>query len=91
MRKKIEALMTILLISWVCASMALCLVFLSVAARQVPRMDEQLVANGQPALRQETAVVLKMPPRYHSVRKKGIPESKDIVNYSGIMAFTDPA
>jgi hypothetical protein len=50
--------MTILLIVWVCASMALCLAFLSVAARRVPRMEEQMAAGGELALRQATAVAL---------------------------------
>lgn len=50
--------MTILLVFWVCASMALCLALLSVAARQVPRMDEETAAGCEPALRRETAVAL---------------------------------
>jgi hypothetical protein len=56
--------MAILLIIWVFASMALCLAFLSVAARRVPRMDEQMAAGGEAAMRQQMAVVLgkaKMP------------------------------
>jgi len=56
--QKIEAFMTILLISWTCASIALCLAFLSVAARQAPRMDEQMAAGCDPVLRRETAVAL---------------------------------
>jgi len=69
--------MGILLIIWVCASMALCLAFLSVAARRVPHMDEEMAAGGEAAMRQETAVALgkaKMPRRvyYHrmSVRSR---------------------
>ncbi len=47
-------LMTVLLVTWVCASIALCLAFLSAAARPAPRMDEQMAAEGEPVLRQET-------------------------------------
>jgi len=52
------SLMTILLIFWVCASLSLCLAFLSVAARQMPRLDEQMAAGCELAVRQETAVAL---------------------------------
>ena len=50
-----------LLIFWVCASTVLCLAILGVAARKVPRLDEEMAAEGEPALRQETAVALGMP------------------------------
>ena len=56
--------MTILLIIWVCGSMALCLAFLGAAARRVPRLDEQMAAGAEAALGQQTAVELgkaKMP------------------------------
>jgi|WetSurMetagenome_2_1015567.scaffolds.fasta_scaffold473443_2 hypothetical protein len=64
--------MAILLIIWVCASMALCLAFVSVAARRVPRMDEQMAAEGGATVRQQTAVAsgrAKMPRRvcYHKM------------------------
>jgi len=39
--------MTILLISWVCASMAFCLALLFVAVRQAPRMEEQMVVGSK--------------------------------------------
>jgi hypothetical protein len=50
--------MTILLIFWVCASLALCVAFLSVAARQVPRMEETMAAGCEPARRPATPVAL---------------------------------
>ena len=50
--------MAILLISWVCASTAFCLAFLSVAARRAPRVDEQMAAECEPVLRREPGVVL---------------------------------
>ena len=53
--------MTILLISWVCASAAFLLALLSVAARRAPRIDEPMAAGCQPALRQKTAGVLEKP------------------------------
>ena len=51
--------MAILLISWVCTSTAFCLAFLSVAARPAPRMEEQMAAGCEAALRQEPGVVLE--------------------------------
>jgi hypothetical protein len=50
--------MTILLIFWVCASMVVCLALLSVAARQIPRIDELMAAGAGPASGREAAVVL---------------------------------
>ena len=51
--------MTIFLISWVCASMVLCLGFLRAAARRVPCVNERLLTEGEADLRPETAVVLE--------------------------------
>ena len=51
--------MTILLITWVCASTVICLAFLSVAARPVPSMDVQLAPRSEAALAQERAVGLE--------------------------------
>ena len=51
--------MAILLISWICASTACCLAFLSVAARPAPQMDEQLAAGCEPGLRPEPGVMLE--------------------------------
>jgi hypothetical protein len=48
--------MTILLICWVCVSMALCLAFLFVAARPAPCVDEQMVTACQGASWQENAL-----------------------------------
>jgi len=52
-------LMTMLLIGWVCASIVLCLAFLSMAARQVPHMDEHMATGRECALRQEAAIALE--------------------------------
>ena len=49
--------MAILLICWACASIAFCLALFGVAARQPPRMTEQMTAGCEPALRQETGDV----------------------------------
>ena len=69
----------------VCASMALCLAFLSVASRQMPRMDEQMAAEDEPALGSETEIALgqaktacpplwsKLPsPPFHATIEKSI-------------------
>jgi hypothetical protein len=53
--------MIMLLIFWVCASTVVCLAFLSAAARAVPPMEEEMAAEGEPAVRQETVVALGMP------------------------------
>jgi hypothetical protein len=51
--------MTILLISWVCTSVAFCLAFLCVASRPVPRMDAQMAPVCESALAQHPGVVLE--------------------------------
>jgi len=51
--------MTLLLMFWVCGSIVICLALLSVAARRVPRMDEQMAAGYEPALQQAGAVALR--------------------------------
>ena len=51
--------MIILLISWACASVVICLAFLRVAARQVPRIEEQMAAGCEPPSRQPTAVAVR--------------------------------
>ena len=51
--------MATLLISWACTSTAFCLAFLRVAARPVPRMDEQMAGGREPASRPEPGVALE--------------------------------
>ncbi len=46
-------LLTVLLVAWVCGSIALCLALLSAAARPAPRMAEQMAAEGEPVLREK--------------------------------------
>jgi len=50
--------MVILLISWACISSVFCLAFLSVVARPVPRMGEQMAPRRELTLTQGVAVVL---------------------------------
>ncbi len=50
--------MIVLLISWVCGSVVLCLALLGIAARAVPRPEEQTAAGRDPALGREPAIGL---------------------------------
>ena len=76
--------MIILLIGWVCASMILCLAFLRVVARQVPRMDEQMTAGCEPDLRPQRAVVLEKAKTAHAASWSKLPSPPP---YSGTSKF----
>jgi hypothetical protein len=51
--------MAIMLISWACASTALCLAFLYIVTRPAPRMDEQMALGSEIAVVQELALGLE--------------------------------
>jgi hypothetical protein len=51
--------MAIVLISWVCISMVICLAFLAAAARPLPRMDEEMAAGSETSSQEGVSAALQ--------------------------------